>query len=85
MKGFTTHSINLSGVGRFSSGSLKTLWNKPGLCSSNKFLVWERACSRWHQRGHCDRPRRLHREQARSHIPSLMRFIPVVAHAYFNH
>ncbi|PAA30658.1 hypothetical protein CJU73_05025 [Pseudomonas fragi] len=30
-------------------------------------LLWERACSRWDRRGYSDKPRRLHREQARSH------------------
>ncbi|KAB0491995.1 hypothetical protein F7Q95_04180 [Pseudomonas psychrophila] len=29
--------------------------------------LWERACSRWSQCGGPDRPRRLNREQARSH------------------
>ena len=29
--------------------------------------LWERACSRWHRRDSTQIPRRLHREQARSH------------------
>ena len=29
--------------------------------------MWERACSRWHRRDSTQIPRRLHREQARSH------------------
>ncbi|ARQ74254.1 hypothetical protein B6D87_08510 [Pseudomonas fragi] len=29
--------------------------------------MWERACSRWHRRVSTEIPRRLHREQARSH------------------
>ena len=29
--------------------------------------LWERACSRWDRRDYLDLPRRLHREQARSH------------------
>ncbi|MDE4514130.1 hypothetical protein EU514_10025 [Pseudomonas fragi] len=29
--------------------------------------MWERACSRWCRRGLPDKPRRLNREQARSH------------------
>ncbi|PRW96588.1 hypothetical protein C7A07_21030 [Pseudomonas fragi] len=33
-------------------------------------LLWERACSRWYRLGVSDRPRRLHREQARSHNSS---------------
>ncbi|RQO58988.1 hypothetical protein DBR46_06610 [Pseudomonas sp. KBW05] len=31
-------------------------------------FLWERACSRKHHRGLADRPQRLLREQARSHI-----------------
>ncbi|HBP46845.1 MAG TPA: hypothetical protein DD669_03285 [Pseudomonas sp.] len=30
-------------------------------------IPWERACSRWHQRGLVVKPCCLHREQARSH------------------
>ena len=39
---------------------------RPGVCENR--LVWERACSRKHHRGQIDRPQRLLREQARSHI-----------------
>ncbi|OZY40424.1 hypothetical protein CJF43_17665 [Pseudomonas fragi] len=39
----------------------------PGGKNTPQFL-WERACSRRHPCGLPERPRRLHREQARSHI-----------------
>ena len=55
--------------------TIRSAWiaGKPGshrFCVAHRiqtlqWRVWERACSRWHQRGLADQPQRLHRGQAR--------------------
>ncbi|PAA23960.1 hypothetical protein CJU77_05795 [Pseudomonas fragi] len=51
-------------------------------------LLWELACSRWDRRDYPDLPRRLHREQARSHKGvafNFSRFVRRFAFILVNH
>ncbi|PAA10655.1 hypothetical protein CJU78_04655 [Pseudomonas fragi] len=53
-----------------SSKSPTRCWRR-AWCKPLPTPVWERACSRLDRREATDTPRRLHREQARSHMGGL--------------